>query len=240
MPNRRSILFTGALAAAAVASGDALADDMTRTIDPVKDWQFAPSEPLKSDITLSPTGLGPARNEEVSTAFRLLFLAPRDAPPLKVAEYFEAINKKNADGNPYNWEWPTPGRANPLIVGFFSMTNTLPSAGDQTSWCAAFVNFCLAVAGKRLTGSALSGSFRTYSTATTNPAPGDIVVFRDAGQRGKDGFGHVGFYVSSDDTYVEVLGGNQRGSTGSTGAVTRSKFRLDSPSLIPDSYRKVV
>lgn len=204
-----------------------------------KEWEFAPSTPLTGQAADQPTGVSAARNEEVTTAFRLLFKSPRDVPPFKVAEYFEALHEKNADGNPYNWEWPTPGRANPVIVGFFSMTNTLPSEGDQTSWCAAFVNFCLAAAGKKTTGSALSGSFRTYGSQTVDPKPGDIVVFKDAGARGQQGFGHVTFFLSRSDQGVEVLGGNQRGNTGSTGAVTRTTFPFSSPNLILHSYRSV-
>jgi uncharacterized protein (TIGR02594 family) len=202
-------------------------------------WDFAPSLPLTGQAADQPTGIGPARNEEVTTAFRLLFKSPREVPPIQVAQYFEGLREKNANGYPYNWEWPTPGPANPLIVGFFSMTNTLPSEGDQTSWCAAFVNFCLAVSGKKFTGSALSGSFRTYGNQTTDPKPGDIVVFKNAGARGEQGFGHVGFFVSRSDQSVEVLGGNQRGSTGSTGAVTRTIFPFSSSSLILHSYRSV-
>jgi uncharacterized protein (TIGR02594 family) len=238
MFDRRTLL----LAAGALSAGSTAAysqnNDAT-TADILKSWDFAPATPLNPAISTSATGLAPARNEEVATAFRLLFRAPRNKAPIEVAQYFEAITEKNANGNPYTYEWPTPGRANPMIVGFFSMTNTLPSEGDQTSWCAAFVNFCLAVAEKKLTGSALSGSFRNYSTQTNDPKPGDIVVFREPGDRGNQGFGHVGFFLSRDANGVEVLGGNQRGATGSTGAVTRTKFSFNGSPIL-HSYRSVV
>jgi uncharacterized protein (TIGR02594 family) len=237
MFNRRAFLI--ATGASSAAPGIAYAQGSEPTMaDILKGWNFAPATPLSGTVATEPTGLSPARNEEVATAFRLLFRAPRNQAPLEVAKYFEAITEKNAGGNPYTWEWPTPGRANPMIVGFFSMTNTLPSEGDQTSWCAAFVNFCLAVAEKKLTGSALSGSFRSYGTPTSDPKPGDIVVFRDPGERGNQGFGHVGFFLSRDANGVEVLGGNQRGNTGSTGAVTRTKFPFGG-SLTLHSYRSV-
>jgi|SRR5581483_939232 len=239
MLSRRKIMFTVASSSALAVTGRSMAQQ-TKTIDVVKDWGFAPSSLLPTAPAETPTGLEPARNEEVTTAFRLLFRAPRGVTPLLVAEYFEGLRDKNSAGKPYNYEWPTPGRANPLIVGFFSMTNTLPSEGDQTSWCAAFVNFCLAVADKKLTGSALSGSFRTYGQQTNDPTPGDIVVFRDAGPKGNQGFGHVGFFVSKDNNGIQVLGGNQRGSTGSTGAVTRTKFGFSSGGLIFHSYRKIL
>jgi uncharacterized protein (TIGR02594 family) len=190
----------------------------------------------------APVGSAPSRHAEVATAFRLLFETPRNVPEprqLEIAKYFMNIKQTNEDKEPYNYEWAV--RANPLVVGFFSMTNTLPSEGDQTSWCAAFVNFCLYAAGKPTTFSALSGSFRYYSTPTENPRPGDIVVFALHGEQGAKGFGHVGFFVSRnpDGSMITVLGGNQRGTTGSTGAVTTTTFHKESASLRLHSYRSV-
>lgn len=241
MLNRRNaLIISGGLASMPIAGLPAKAQSAAPGgVDLIHDWGFAQALPFTGQ-TENPTGLEPARNEEVVVAFRLLFNAPRNKPPLEVATYFENLKERNKANNPYNYEWPTPGRANPLIVGLFSMTNTLPSEGDQTSWCAAFVNFCLAVAEKKTTGSALSGSFRTYGTKTDDPKPGDIVVFREAGERGNQGFGHVGFVIGRDDDGVTVLGGNQRGNTKSTGAVTRSKFPFSRPGgLSVHSYRSI-
>jgi len=241
MISRRTVLTaSGAIAAASAAGINPTPAQAPQGIDLVKDWGFAPATPLPSG-SVTATGLDGPRNEEVAVAFRLLFNAPRGKSPFDVAGYFEGLTERNKDSNPYIYEWPTPGRANPMIVGLFSMTNTLPSEGDQTSWCAAFVNFCLAVAGKKLTGSALSGSFRSYGIKTDDPKQGDIVVFRDAGPRGDQGFGHVGFVVARDNDGVLVLGGNQRGNTKSTGAVTRAKFPFDRPGgLSVHSYRTIV
>jgi uncharacterized protein (TIGR02594 family) len=186
----------------------------------------------------SAVGAGPSRHEEVRKAFRLLYEAPRGNDHMAVARYFENITAVNADGEKYNAEWNA--RANPLIVGFFSMTNTTPSTGDQTHWCAAFVSFCLYAAGKANQFSALSGAYRSYSTATTNPMPGDVVVFSKPGPDGAKGFGHVGLFVGQSAGKIRVLGGNQRGNSGTTGAVIAADFPVSSSSLQLHSFRKVV
>jgi len=114
---------------------------------------------------------------------------------MEVARYFLKLPDSNSQGQAYNSRWPV--RANPVIVGLFSMTNTLPSAGDETDWCAAFVSFCLYAAGKPNKFSALSGSYRTYGQAAT-PAQekeGDLAVFARTGEAGSKGFGHVAFFL---------------------------------------------
>jgi uncharacterized protein (TIGR02594 family) len=168
----------------------------------------------------------------------LLFNAPRGANNLVIARYFEGITEKNGGGELYNREWTT--RPNPLIVGLFSMTQTKPSNGDFTPWCAAFVSFCLYAAGKPSAYSALSGSYRRYGTATTDPQPGDVVVFANYGQSGTQGNGHVGFFIGLENGAIRVLGGNQVGNTGSTGAVTMSTFRRQDRTMELHSFRQVV
>lgn len=207
-------------------------------VGPADDPEFGPTirakdEPLVGNVV----GSAPSRPEEVATAFRLLLNAPRDTNQLAIASYFEKIPNKNADGEPYNFEWSN--RANPLIVGFFSLTNTLPSEGDQTSWCAAFANFCLYLSGHKGTFSALSGSFRKYGQPTDNPKPGDLVVFSKWGEDGKKGFGHVGFFLAMEQDGIKMLGGNQRGATKSTGAVTTTTMPKESAELVLHSFRQV-
>lgn len=189
-------------------------------------------------------GSGRSRHDEVSTAFRLLWDSPRTRDHFAIAQYFENIstinpNEIDRNGNiaSYNEEWVR--RANPLITGFFSMTNTLPSSGDETAWCAAFVSFILYAAGKPNMFSALSGSYRHYMNQTLNPALGDLVVFEKYGEAGEKGFGHVGFFVSETDHTITVLGGNQRGGTGSTGAVTRTVYAKIGLTQKLHSYRSV-
>jgi len=183
---------------------------------------------------------------DVAKAFRLMMAAPRNVAPVDVANYFSRLDVKSETviqgaKRLFREEWPTPGPANPMIVGFFAATQLLPG-GDQTAWCAAFANFCLYTAGLLGTGSAASASFRQLTDIPSDGAPksGDLAVFRDQGSKG-DSFGHVGFFASASDvksgkyqarpeamqrynqapsSYLWVLGGNEQGGDpGSTGGV---------------------
>ena len=262
--NRRSLLI-GATTLPVFQLTSRQADAQSPPVCPA-DWSFrAPT----FDNEPRPAGVGDSHNDEVAVSFRILFgAAGTSSTAVGTAKYFLDVSVKNKDGWLYKEEWPTPGRANPMIVGFFAMTQTLPSEGDQTSWCAAFVNFCLNAAGLRGTDNAMSGSFRRLidqqENGHANPKTGDVVVFRDKGASGDAGHGHVGFFVSPDDIasgrffirpeekkkfgkgMVYVLGGNQRGSDpGSTGgvkvAVLAKNGALDCLGYVSaSSFRKIV
>lgn len=152
-------------------------------------------------------GLDLPTTKELKLSEQILGDAPKDVDPLVVAQYFESVSAVNEDGEFFNAEWSD--RANPVIVAFFVETKTVPD-GDETAWCAAFMNWCLARANFRGTDSALSGTFRCYSRERKTPLPGDIAVFGKTyyPKRGK-GFGHVAFFVEFEDNGVQVLGGNQ-------------------------------
>jgi hypothetical protein len=51
----------------------------------------------------SVVGIEPSRHEEIRTAVRLLFGAPRNASVIETARYFEQITEKNGDGELYSW-----------------------------------------------------------------------------------------------------------------------------------------
>ena len=227
----------------APATGNARNWDEFGFIGPNDDPDFSKSQQNGSIKTT--VGTGQSRHDEVRTAFKILWDCPRTASHMDIARYFQNItqtnpNERDASGElaRYNEEWSQ--RANPLITSFFGMTNTLPSGGDQTAWCAAFVSFVLYAAGKPNQFSALSGSYRSYGRPTTDPRLGDIVVFRRNGPAGDRGFGHVGFFVSQTDNAVTVLGGNQRGGEGSTGAVVERNYAKIGTSLSLHSIRAVV
>jgi len=240
MLNRRKIILAGGglLTASSFAVTPTLGQSKKQlsknTCAKVMDWGFR--EPVQVPTA---AGAGDPRSEEVPKAFRLLFWSVGRTSPIEVADYFSKLNDKNKEGRFYREEWPEK-RANPMIVGFFSMTQTLPS-GDQTPWCAAFVNFCLFAAGYVGTDSALSGSFRSYGKARgagEKPQRGDIVVFRSPGATGDEGHGHVGFFASEEDGRLQVLGGNQAGGQpGSTGGVKVATFARSSGSLEVHSIR---
>jgi CHAP domain len=193
---------------------------------------------------------------EISRAFKILMNAPQDSPPIEVAAYFAKLAAKSvykykdksgrSEQRLYREEWPTPGIANPLIVGFFGMTQYLPS-GDTTPWCAAFANFCLWKSGFLGTDNAAAASFRPLLKSYSQegePQTGDLAVFQD---KDNENHGHVAFFVTVDDIrskkffasdevvkrYSEkptgrlyCLGGNQS-SAGSTGGVKISVYGRD-------------
>ncbi|TBG25396.1 CHAP domain-containing protein [Rhizobium leguminosarum] len=182
-----------------------------------------------------------SRHDEIRTAFKLILQAPRGDEVIKTATYFADLAEKNKDGEKFNSEWKT--RSNPLISGFFGMTGTAPADGDQTSWCAAFVSTCLFLSGKPNKFTALSGGYRNFGEIAQNPVAGDIAVFAATGERGAKGFGHVGFFlrteVKNNQDGLILLGGNQRGGTGTTGAVTEAWFPYQSDDLVIDSIRRI-
>lgn len=256
MISRRLLLS----APAAVAAGPAMAsqmaapteacpsaDDPPRVVDPFgmlgpeEDPVFGPAltgDPAAGNERTGQwkgglVGASPPLSKDVATAFRLLMDAPRGTDPMVVARYFQALSHKDAPrgstNEPFNAEWK--GRANPLIISLFGMTNTRPAInqlnaeGDDVPWCAAFVSFCLMAAGRKSEYTALSGGYRRYGKAVDDPRPGDIAVFMAAGENGRRGKGHVGFFVRETPTHIVVLGGNQ-GQT-----VKESTYPKNDPSL---------
>ena len=97
------------------------------------------------------------------------------------------------------------GGENKRIIEYHSYTS-LKAKEDEIPWCAAFVNWTLAMAGINGTNSAAAKSFLNWGTATDTPSKGCIVIF-DRGNNPAQG--HVGFYISETPTHIYVLGGNQ-------------------------------
>jgi hypothetical protein len=202
-----------------------------------------------------PVGTAVPSTVEIDEAYDLLLESPYNgAEPIDVALYFVAAGAGAFGDNyrKYSREWPV--RANPLIVHFFSSTQTTP-AGDTTAWCAAFMNWCLlrskatkrdeigtppksyhkqasAYQGDHLkrysTNSAATGSFRCWKEISA-PQRGDLVVFKDKGTDNLSascrGTGHVAFFQSFPrDGYVRVIGGNQSDKSG--GAITVANMAI--------------
>lgn len=200
------------------AGGDALLDS----------WGFvSEEEALAGKQGL--VGPDPARHKHVVEAFRILFKAPRNSTPFEVAEYFYNL-RNDEKAKLYIREWADKREANPLVVGFFTSTRTIPS-GDLTPWCAAFVNFCFMASGRSGTGSPLSGTFRATEHPdffpVQSPKPGDIVVFWANGEQGDKGFGHVAFFQKFENSQYFTLGGNQGN------AIASSAF------TVPGDYKRV-
>lgn len=96
----------------------------------------------------------------------------------------------------------------PRIVTMLRWTG-IRRGGDETPWCAAFVNWVLASEGVDGTGSAMARSFTSWGRNVTHePQPGHIcVLWRKSPQSAS---GHVAFYLRTEGRYLWLLGGNQR------------------------------
>jgi len=96
---------------------------------------------------------------------------------------------------------------NPRVLEYLRSTTNLGKSDisrDETSWCSAFVNWCLEQAGYERTKDAVARSWLRWGKAIDTPRRGCIVVF----EREKI-FGHVAFYLSETKDHIKVLGGNQ-------------------------------
>lgn len=105
-------------------------------------------------------------------------------------------------------DYPGP-RHNPRVVEYLN-TTSLQANDDETSWCSAFVNWCMLKAHQRGTNNAAARSWLTYGQALNNPRPGCIVVlWRESPSSWK---GHIGFFDGFDvGNRIRLLGGNQGG-----------------------------
>lgn len=103
------------------------------------------------------------------------------------------------------------GKHDPRILEYFTATpglNKKAAAVDETPYCSAFVNWCLAKAGFKGTGNALAASFAKWGRPTKGNAPalGAVALIKY-----DDGSHHVTFVagVSKNGESVATLGGNQ-------------------------------
>ena len=96
---------------------------------------------------------------------------------------------------------------NARILEYHSMTG-LGAKDDETSWCAAFVSWCIEKSGLKSMRSARARDYLKWGVAC-EPEEGCVVIL----SRGPNPFyGHVGFFVKFVGDFVLVLGGNQSDS----------------------------
>ena len=120
----------------------------------------------------------------------------------------------NMSDNPSWFDWAMnevgqhelPENRGPVVQKYIDLAHT-GIQGDP--WCAIFVNAALEANGIIGTRSPSSQSFRHDDdfVPLTGPALGAIAVFWRVSRT--SGLGHVGFYVSETDVYVNTLGGNE-------------------------------
>ncbi len=245
--------FTQKLLVAAAGTGlsrSALSADAVAPVDdplpplPRELAGFA-NEPEFKGLQLDPQLLGTAKpsEHEFAVARKIMTAAPKATAPWEVAMFFRDVGQgvHGEEWRPYARAWPK--KYNPVIIEFFKATRTDPLAmdGDQTHWCAAFANWCLArahstdgkISDQQLkvgSRSASSGSFRCWFPETKAPRKGDLVVWAIRGTvqpcvAGKASFGpgHVAFFLGENpDGSITVVGGNQALSGQS--AVTQTTY----------------
>ena len=97
---------------------------------------------------------------------------------------------------------------NPEILKYFQEIGYNGSQmKDETAWCSAFVNWVMKQANLSYSGKLNARSWLKIGQETKTPKLGDIVVFwREKRNSWK---GHVAFYITENNDYIYVLGGNQ-------------------------------
>ncbi len=103
------------------------------------------------------------------------------------------------------------GKNNPQILQFFHELGYKNIKDDETSWCAAFLNYCLKKSGHNYMNSLIAKDWLKYGIETKNPQPGDVIVFWREKRSGWQG--HVAFFIKEDKTngMIYAYGGNQEG-----------------------------
>lgn len=103
----------------------------------------------------------------------------------------------------------TPGPIHEArILEMFAACGHPEISDDETSWCAAFVGYCLLAGGFAGTGMLTARSYLKWGreVALEDAEPGDVVVI----SRGKSTWqGHVFFYEGQTLKGIRGLGGNQ-------------------------------
>lgn len=97
----------------------------------------------------------------------------------------------------------------PQILAYFeSLGFDGSKLQEETAWCSAYVNWVAKECGYPYSGKLNARSWLTIGQATETPDIGDIVVlWRESPESWK---GHVGFYISQNQQYIYLLGGNQK------------------------------
>ncbi len=103
---------------------------------------------------------------------------------------------------------------NARILQYFRDTSLKPYAGDETSWCAAGINFVLMVDGILGTNAANARSFLGWGVECELRRGAIGVLWRESRNSWK---GHVGIVLGWSARRFDLLGGNQ----GNTWSVKR-------------------
>jgi uncharacterized protein (TIGR02594 family) len=105
---------------------------------------------------------------------------------------------------------------NPMILAMLKLDGDWPEH-DEVPWCSAFANFVAWILRLPRSKSLQARSWLEVGKRVSleDASVGfDVVIFwrgegTQPGPEVIDAGGHVGFYAGHDETYVQVLGGNQ-------------------------------
>lgn len=107
---------------------------------------------------------------------------------------------------------------------------------DETPWCGLFVAVVMKRASRPIVKDPLwARNWMNFGLTSIVPMLGDVLVF------GRDGGGHVGFYVGEDKKNYFVLGGNQ-GNQVSIAKIAKSRLlgaRMPAYRVPPTNIRRI-
>lgn len=98
---------------------------------------------------------------------------------------------------------------NEQIVRYATETGISGISNDEIAWCSTFVNWCAKQVGLPMSGKPNARSWLRVGAASTQPEPGDVVVFwRESLHSWK---GHVAIFLGFNEQGNKLfcLGGNQ-------------------------------
>lgn len=101
-----------------------------------------------------------------------------------------------------------PGeRHNPHIIEYSRVAGHKWVQTDELAWCSAFVNWCAITAGYEATRKLNARSWLDIGLEVATPEIGDLVILWRV--KKNSAYGHVGFFISEMNGYINILGGNQ-------------------------------
>lgn len=158
--------------------------------------------------------------------------------PTDLAEFLKKQLDLARDGHWTERGMSDKSKSNPNIMAMWKdigMESVAKAQGDQTAWCAAFVNWVLKQCGYRYVQSARAYDFRDKpdrwgAKKVSDPEPGDICVWN---------FSHVNFVYTVEDGKCTFVGGNQ-GSGKPANNPAAGRVTISYPNGVPKNHKTIV
>lgn len=96
---------------------------------------------------------------------------------------------------------------NPEVLKYFAECGFDTVKDDETSWCSAFICWCVQKAGFESSHSMVARSWLEWGVTVTEPVLSDITVLWRNEPHGWQG--HVGLFIKRKGNQLWLLGGNQ-------------------------------